>query len=930
MRGIRDTAWSHMHFPALTRRPTARATQAADERHRGHSTPRFSRNLTIGAIHATSLHANQVVEALWTRPDEADLVALLQEWTQNPETLASWPVACVVSSLEALSRYSLAVQEVPEVFEVLLRELDRRLAKTGKQSLNPSLSSNPRAAILRILQAMATRALVYKNSSSHQSLSCSPKTLELLGENLVPVVSSLRPRQLRNLLHALATLGWCPTDSLLQEELLRACWYYYRALPPDNIAFLSSLITSPPHGLLTHVGPSPPSVLSRAQGLTLLLHPIRWALPKSSMSDLACFSRALQYTKGIWKRSSEAMSLLPKVSFILDEIAVRAARCVDGAKPEDVSQVISAFHRLEVEPNKHLLTVVESWADRRLSALTPHALTLALARFARMGTRSPRLLGTAASCVEGCLTRSLDNETSAINPEELAKIVWAFARLDFYPGDVVMSSAMRVLEQKAHTLPDIAASNLLWAVTRFFRDGACDGCSYSIDPNTVANTLLPVARLYSGQSAALVLWSLATITSSLKSSSIDEKTLFKVVKTFLGAVVNDMDSIDAHSISIATWAMGTLRFRKHSSFVEAVNLAIMQGHPDLSTYDSHHLSNLIWGIAKSGLSLNQTVLSVLSETCVPRLDEFSPSELFPLCWGFATMGYSDPSFIIACVTHFKARKDEFGGLELTGMLWSLAKLSDDTIWETKQDVIDACLRIASTQLARKSHLLQPSQVGMSVWAVGTLCSNYACPVINRDAFAAVSITSYRLVLDHLPALDPVSVSSVAEGLCHIEDHQKGQFAGNLMIEEIKGRVYHELRCKVTSPSFLGSMKPWEYGALAMHLASCLDGRYISAGSALDLGVKELLSYSRGEVLAAKAAPGSAVQLLVAMTICKCYPRGAYAAICKRLETLSPSYNLGKANLRLLCGAIERLKEQNMPVPRLSTVWLGRIRELQRL
>jgi hypothetical protein len=913
MRGAYDMlTWSHVHVhvPAVTRRQPKCHTKAADKHHTGPFISTSSETSTIDSIPPVSLSLTS------HRVVSPPLAGQLNDWIENPATLASCSMAYIISSLEDLSCSSAAVGGEPELFDVLLREVDRRLGRL----LTPTTMSSAGAAILRLLHAMATR---YASIPSSQPHSYSSQTLELLGQCLIPTIASLRPRQLRNLLRNLSTLDWYPSDHMLQEELLRVCCAYYRALHPNNVAFLSSLITAP------NQRPPPTALMPGTQRLGFLLPAIHWAVPKSSMADLARFARALQYTQGIWKNPSpEGKLLLPQVTLILEEIAVRAARCVDGANPEDVSHVISALHRLELQPNKHLLTVVEVWADRRLSALTPHALTLALASFARMGTRSPRLLSTAASCVEGCLTR---RDAHPMKADELAKIVWAFARLDFYPGNVVLSHAMRVLEQQAHTLPDIAASNLLWAVTRFLRDGDNGGGPNQItfDANAVATTLLPVARLYSGQSAALVLWSLATLTSTHKSSNvvtINRKIESKVVTSFLNAVVNDMDSVDAHSISLATWAIGTLRFGEHSAFVEAVSLAVVQDHPELSTYDPHHLSNLVWGVAKSGIYFDKTTLRVLSDACTPRVEEFAASELFPLCWGFATMGYSHPSFIYGSVNQFKARKDEFGGLELTGMLWSLAKLLDTRkVWEAKQEVVHSCLQIAATQLAGKSHVLQPSQVGMVVWAVGKLLSNYSSALVGDKIIEVVSMTTCSLVLDHLPRLDPVSVSSVAHGIRLIDQRT---FTANPAFKEIKHKVYHALRSKVISPTFLEVLNPWEFGSLAMHLAAYLDPA--ESSSTMDLGVKELLTYARAEALATKAAPGSAIQLLIAMTKCKCYPPGAYAAIFKRLESLSPSYNLGCANLRLLYDAIERLKEQNMPVPLLSKVWVRRMRDLQGL
>lgn len=78
-------------------------------------------------------------------------------------------------------------------------------------------------------------------------------------------------------------------------------------------------------------------------------------------------------------------------------------------------RLLRAFDQMGLD-EPALLAAVDAWADARLAALSPNALALAIAGFARLRNGSPRLLATAAAAAAA--------QAAAFTPAQLARVCW--------------------------------------------------------------------------------------------------------------------------------------------------------------------------------------------------------------------------------------------------------------------------------------------------------------------------------------------------------------------------------------------------------------------------------------------------------------------------------------------------------------------------
>lgn len=80
------------------------------------------------------------------------------------------------------------------------------------------------------------------------------------------------------------------------------------------------------------------------------------------------------------------------------------------------SRLVSALSALDQQPAQ-LLEAVEGWADRRVGALAPHGLSMALWSFAHLGASpSVGLLDIAAASVMRQLTAFTPAQLSRVSP----------------------------------------------------------------------------------------------------------------------------------------------------------------------------------------------------------------------------------------------------------------------------------------------------------------------------------------------------------------------------------------------------------------------------------------------------------------------------------------------------------------------------------
>jgi hypothetical protein len=513
------------------------------------------------------------------------------------------------------------------------------------------------------------------------------------------------------------------------------------------------------------------------------------------------------------------------------------------------------------------------------------------------------------------------NKLEEMQRSEIAMAVWAFGRLEFDPGVEVLSHAERAVAAAPTAFSDRELANLLWALARL---------GYSPDAENlslIASGLLPVARKYSGISAALVLWAFATFsqqqqTTTSRGRPLSQQEEQRLLCEALGcAVARELHTLDPQTLSLTAWAFGVLAYKHEIFTTECASL----GSTQLSSFSPQNLANLGWGIAKSGADPGSNFMQQYEVATIDRLSEFSAAELFCVCWACATLRYSSAWLGAAAATELRDRPGEFGGLELSGMIWALARMlrphqgvtapwaqleasnSSRLDVASKEEAAVAAswiLAAADRELPNKIDEMESTQLAMAVWGLGRLCEGaeitHTSSNSKLELHKATVNALHRALTTAIPTMNAASLVSVVEGLSILDVE-----SGWTSIFEAASK-----RALALSPTLC----PWEFPSLVFYL-TCI-GEIKTA--------KILLESDLAEELTTKTTPKGAILVLAAMSKAACCPDDLLSAARKRLSKLATSYRIDSWHLITLYEALEGLQPDQAQRIKLSKVWTARM------
>ncbi len=840
---------------------------------------------TINSSTTLGIDQRTVLSSLWALvewsptgapPPEDILDAVLTATKAAVLDAYLWPTGSLASILEALGKLSVKDTDIllPLVAELKARAVDADNHEGGLDPLDT----------VKIFSGLS--ALHYRPPELIAALAAS---ISLPG-----ALDSLPASKLQRLLRSLSALDW-PLGSEAVLSLAPFFSKYHRIMEAAEVAEMA--------WVLARRGGAEESALSA------FAPAVRAALSRCGMKQLADVSRA--YSK---------VPTAANVDGLFEAIAARAARCVDGAAPEDISRVIGAFDQIGIQPET-LLEVVEQWADQRLAALSSQALALALASFAKLGNTSPRLLQTAAACVQ--------NKLEEMQRSEIAMAVWAFGRLEFNPGVEVLRHAERAVAAAPTAFSDREVAKLLWALARLGYNPSPENLSL------ISTGLLPVARKYSGISAALVLWAFATFSQHQSNNSSSLTGRFsqqpqeqqQLCEALGCAVARDLRTLDPQSLSLTAWAFGILAYKHEIFTTECATLTSTQ----LFSFSPQNLANLGWGIAKSGADPGVNFIKQYELATIDRLHEFSAPELFCMCWACATWRYPSASLGAAAAAELRDRPGEFGGLELSGMIWALARILrphqgvtapwarvEATIFSgsqpaQQQPAIAASWILAATEreLPVKVEEMEHTQLAMAVWGLGRLCE--AAEMTKKEdglpeleLLEATVNALHRALTFSIPTMNAASLISVVEGLSCL----------NIANKNIWKDIFEASGARALT--LMPTLRPWEFPSLVFYL-TCVGQVEVA---------KLLLESEDAEESTNKATPKGAILVLAAMSQASCCPDSVLTAVRKRLSKLATSYRIDSWHLITLYTALEGLKPEQAQRIKLSKVWTAKMMDAQ--
>ncbi|KAK9864416.1 hypothetical protein WJX84_005546 [Apatococcus fuscideae] len=247
----------------------------------------------------------------------------------------------------------------------------------------------------------------------------------------------------------------------------------------------------------------------------------------------------------------------------------------------------------------------------------------------------------------------------------LANIVWAFAKMEYDPGQ-------QLLQEVADELATKAAS---------------------CNPQNVANSeATKKLNKFNAQNIANLIWAFASL-----AQSGDKSTFIDLFDGAAAAAEKQMGSFSPQNAANTIWAFAKLE-HPVPSLMKAV-----AGHAEWSIkeYQPQSVANLVWALAtlqgEPGAGLLQSVAAHFKS----NLKEYSPQNLANTVWALATIKYtnkelSNSVWALARLGHYDAdfmeivageaesRISEFSQQNLANTAWAFSKIS-----HFRQSLLDA-------------------------------------------------------------------------------------------------------------------------------------------------------------------------------------------------------------------------------------------------
>lgn len=399
---------------------------------------------------------------------------------------------------------------------------------------------------------------IYAQSSQYENTDALGKELSRrISSNLL---EEIRVVEFQDFLDYVSKIKWNPSIRE-KKEIYRKAEGCRTHLTASNIASLVQLLNRPPH-------------LS-AEDMQLVSSLVSYRLHLCSMKELGIIAKTLsRFHQNNPRRWTATM---------FDDIAAQATTCVDSADPKDVVRLIQAFQNAQIKP-EGLLDVLDIWADKRLASMNAQGISLAMAHFARIGEASQRLLHTAVTVAESTMDQ--------MSPSDASRLIWAFARLEYYPGDKLLQEGIQILQSSttATDFSDRDTANLFWGIVKLGKYPS------ATEHSKIASNLYRTPGKLSGQSAALLLWSFASSQDATGNATAGQKFYSTIYRLGM-EVYRDINQVDSQSISMTAWSLGVLKV-PHKEFVSSLDQLVLSNR--LSSFEPQHVSNLLWGLAKSG------------------------------------------------------------------------------------------------------------------------------------------------------------------------------------------------------------------------------------------------------------------------------------------------------------------------------------------
>lgn len=301
---------------------------------------------------------------------------------------------------------------------------------------------------------------------------------------------------------------------------------------------------------------------------------------------------------------------------------------------------------------------------------------------------------------------------SVFNPQEMASVLWAYAKSDRADDALFSTVAAELIRQTDFELERGGGqgprpqelSNTIWAfatagirgeqqieLIKFAADALDEGeglfFGNEFKPQELANSGWALATLHSKRS------------DGTPTEAVEDDGIVRILRWVAKDIMQRVGSFKPQEISNSVWAFSTVGF----GYDESCGINAHNDYVHVASNDPVSDKNLIY-----------ETLEVIAENTLSRLHDFKAQELNNLAWGFTRLGHRTErteKLLVGVAEELTTRTWQFKPQDIGTTLWSLATAE---CFER-----DAFIAGASRLDFKHIRSFKPQEMSNTVWALAT-------------------------------------------------------------------------------------------------------------------------------------------------------------------------------------------------------------------
>jgi hypothetical protein len=312
---------------------------------------------------------------------------------------------------------------------------------------------------------------------------------------------------------------------------------------------------------------------------------------------------------------------------------------------------------------------------------------------------------------DGTSSSSSSSSNTIFNPQEMASVLWAYAKSNRADDALFSTVAAELIRQTGYELErggqgprPQELSNTIWAfatagirgeqqieLVKFAADALDEGeglfFGNAFKPQELANTGWALATLHSKRS------------EGTSTEAVEDDGIVRILRWIAKDIMQRVESFKPQEISNSVWAFSTVGFGYDASCGTNAH----NDYVHVATDDPVGDKELVYD-----------TLEVIAENALSRLHNFKAQELNNLAWGFTRLGHRTErteKLLVGVAKELTERTWQFKPQDIGTTLWSLATA----------ECFDQDAFMAGASRLNLKHIrsFKPQEMSNTVWALAT-------------------------------------------------------------------------------------------------------------------------------------------------------------------------------------------------------------------